>query len=520
MKKILAGLMLVMFVGMAGAAAPAAAPKMKPKARTKRVVRAKAKPKTKVVEETGIFKDVPKSDPAYSYIVKMVSDYGVISGYPDGTFRGEKTITRAEFCKVMTSAMSYLEKQAGGPLAQQSATNEANFKDLPKNNWAYPYVAELVTKYKIFSGYPDGTFKPDKTINKFEITTVLSKALKMVYAGVDVPLPKLSMQEASAITFKDVPPSHWAMEDIRLLISQAIMAGTKEEVKTKKASVKAKKAKKGAREIRLPPVVATPEPAAILYNGKDDVTRNDVAIAGAKFIDKALQVIAMRKKKTFGPLSMPERYMGSGEKAFIAGDYGQLYESASTTNSWASFAGSALYGNIYNIRLFNLPHLSGDYELEGKAGYDQLFYFIPTGPKTIAGGTVNETSYNLALNTTYPIKDLYGFNGKLLLGLKYGGLSNTVAPTNYLGLDAGLATVISAFNRQFLTRGFYSYIPNSASKSGSILGVPSGLLDYETGTEMELFKTPVMIGYSGETMLLNGGFNRFYNMVFVRYYLK
>lgn len=48
----------------------------------------------------GSFSDVPIGHWAYQE-VKLMSDYGIINGYPDGTFKPDETVTRAQFAKMM-----------------------------------------------------------------------------------------------------------------------------------------------------------------------------------------------------------------------------------------------------------------------------------------------------------------------------------------------------------------------------------------------------------------------------------
>jgi hypothetical protein len=116
--------------------------------------------------------------------------------------------------------------------------------------------------------------------------------------------------------------------------------------------------------------------------------------------------------------------------------------------------------------------------------------------------------------------NFYGFQGKLLLGAKYANLSNSVAPTSFLAVNAGIATVFPLFDRQLLGRAFYSLIPGTATRNGSVLGQPNLILNYEAGTDLQIMQTPFLAGYMGETMFLNGGtYTRFYNLVFLRYNL-
>lgn len=446
------------------------------------------------------FKDLKTSDPNYPYIKKMV-EAGILSGYPDKTFRGKKTITRAEFSKVMTKSLNNVEQQAGIQLAGAPTTSEVSFKDLPKKHWAYPTVYELVAKYQIFSGYPDKTFKPNKTINRFELATVLSKALKKSYGAYGLPVPAVSTLEAK--TLADVKPKHWAQNDIQLLVKLGIL-DVKTETKTE--NVKVKKGKKTVTE--------KVKKTITVFGGDQPVDRNLAAASVSKMLDHLSA--KMPKKAAAVSKEAVDKYMMAGNaKAYLAGAYGHVMESASQTNNWLGMGGSAIYGNKYDLMGFR-----GDYEIDGLYRYNQMVYMVPSGGGGVTGGTVNENRVDVDVNTIIPVVEFYGVKGKALLGLKYATLKNSMAPTDFFAFNAGVATITPIFGKEYLARAFYSLIPLGAAKNASALGQPNVLLNYEASTDITLFDIPLMLGYQGETMFLNGGtYTRFYNMLFARYNL-
>ena len=90
-------------------------------------------------------------------VLERVIAAGYMKGYPDGTFRPEEPVTRAEF------AVSLARSAGLDPVASPAKT----FRDLPANNWAAPLVYAAVAKGWV-SGYPDGTFHPDGNITREE----------------------------------------------------------------------------------------------------------------------------------------------------------------------------------------------------------------------------------------------------------------------------------------------------------------------------------------------------------------
>ena len=55
----------------------------------------------------------------------------------------------------------------------------AEFPDVPQNHWAYQYISQLAGN-GILVGYPDGTFKGDAKMTRYEFATMLYRALQMV----------------------------------------------------------------------------------------------------------------------------------------------------------------------------------------------------------------------------------------------------------------------------------------------------------------------------------------------------
>ncbi|MCL4499790.1 MAG: S-layer homology domain-containing protein [Chloroflexi bacterium] len=85
------------------------------------------------------FKDVPKDHWA-AESVRMVSDTGIMKGYPDGTFRGDRPVTRYELAVALQSLVEAIE-QSQKPLA----TGSSDIKLSPKKHWAKKSVDFLKT---------------------------------------------------------------------------------------------------------------------------------------------------------------------------------------------------------------------------------------------------------------------------------------------------------------------------------------------------------------------------------------
>lgn len=93
--------------------------------------------------------------------------FGYSSGYPDGTFKPEKNITRAEMIS-MAFALSAEAQSALASLKEPLNT----FPDVVEEHWAKNYI-EVAAKVGMVSGYEDGTFRPDNLVTHSEALTIL-----------------------------------------------------------------------------------------------------------------------------------------------------------------------------------------------------------------------------------------------------------------------------------------------------------------------------------------------------------
>ncbi|TVY01885.1 cadherin-like beta sandwich domain-containing protein [Paenibacillus cremeus] len=98
--------------------------------------------------------------------IKQAVNRGIVSGYPDGTFMPNHTVTRAEFAVML---MNTLRSQGEGAAL--------TFTDKDKiGAWAQKAVAQAV-KAGIIKGYEDGSFRPDTQITRAEMAVMLANAL-------------------------------------------------------------------------------------------------------------------------------------------------------------------------------------------------------------------------------------------------------------------------------------------------------------------------------------------------------
>ncbi len=114
------------------------------------------------------FPDVGSDYWSYDAIMYF-KDKNVLSGYPDGYFRPDDKVTRAEFATIITKALG---------LRNLDEITFMNYKDVDSNYWAY-YDIMLGSYYNLIHGTPDSMFYPKNYITRLEIIMIVMKALSI-----------------------------------------------------------------------------------------------------------------------------------------------------------------------------------------------------------------------------------------------------------------------------------------------------------------------------------------------------
>ena len=112
------------------------------------------------------YKDLPKNHWAYKQI-QLLTDFDVVVGYPDGLYRPEQPVTRAEFSSMVVKAFN----QEKAPI-----TNPVKFKDFTEKDWFYGVVQRAVM-FDLLKGYPNGNFNPRGTVARGHVISTIVNAL-------------------------------------------------------------------------------------------------------------------------------------------------------------------------------------------------------------------------------------------------------------------------------------------------------------------------------------------------------
>lgn len=118
-----------------------------------------------VEENSKSFPDMNGRDPELKQAVQFLGSKGIVSGKGNGNFMPDSLLTRAEFTTMLVKAFNAMDESA-----------KESFSDVEPPQWHYPFIASS-EKNHIVEGYPDGTFKPDRTIERQEMTAIGARFL-------------------------------------------------------------------------------------------------------------------------------------------------------------------------------------------------------------------------------------------------------------------------------------------------------------------------------------------------------
>lgn len=131
--------------------------------------------------------------------IKYLSDRNIIGGYPDGTFKPNQPITRAQASAMMIKALKI-------PLTTNTSIE---FKDVSKKSPYYQILA-TVNEKGIMRG-EDGYMRPGQNASRAHMAAIIRRAF-------DMPLDKQP-------TYIDVPDTHWAYQDINSIAKHRVAGG-------------------------------------------------------------------------------------------------------------------------------------------------------------------------------------------------------------------------------------------------------------------------------------------------------
>jgi len=146
------------------------------------------------------------SDIAGHWAEKQINGWiekGLAKGYPDGSFKPDFSITRAEFITLVNKSFGF------------TGSAPVHFTDVSSTDWFFKEVSKAITAGYI-SGYEDGTLRPDTEISRQEVAIILSKLLKL----------KTPENKNAVSRFKDLESiPEWSEDPVNAVVANGYMAG-------------------------------------------------------------------------------------------------------------------------------------------------------------------------------------------------------------------------------------------------------------------------------------------------------
>ena len=109
---------------------------------------------------------------SYDDAVQLLSTLNILTGYDDGTFRPDNSITRAEFCAVICRVLGLENSAPEAPYSRQSNV----FTDVPEDHWAVNYI-NAAAGQKIVNGMGDDTFEPESNVTYEQAVKMIMVAM-------------------------------------------------------------------------------------------------------------------------------------------------------------------------------------------------------------------------------------------------------------------------------------------------------------------------------------------------------
>lgn len=120
--------------------------------------------------------------------ITQLANQGIINGYPDGSFRPNLSMNRAEFATIIGNAF---------PNAVRTRKS-VKFVDVPAYYWAHNQITEA-SQTQFLSGYPGRLFKPEQNVSRSQVLVALTSGLNYSPTRETNKTLKVSFADANAI---------------------------------------------------------------------------------------------------------------------------------------------------------------------------------------------------------------------------------------------------------------------------------------------------------------------------------
>ena len=135
----------------------------------------------------------------YNASIQYIFDRGVVTGFPDGTYRPAATITRAD-------AMTMI----GRAIGMQTDASSHYFKDVKTGSYAAGYINKAY-ELGFIEGLPNGSFQPEAPIKRGDMAVIMKRVFELTSTGTN--------------SFSDVNATKYYAEAIQAAYENGIVQG-------------------------------------------------------------------------------------------------------------------------------------------------------------------------------------------------------------------------------------------------------------------------------------------------------
>lgn len=163
-------------------------------------------------EYCGDFTDTAKSSMTITdcEAIEFVKNQSIFTGTLEGALEPERPIKRSEVAKVIALAYPLTEE-----LIDSNTEGEEVFNDINTSDWHFDFVRRAKASGRI-KGYPDGSFKPEQTINKVEL-------LKLILTSANVDTSKVDIGKSKYEDIAASEENEWFLPFTNFVFENALM---------------------------------------------------------------------------------------------------------------------------------------------------------------------------------------------------------------------------------------------------------------------------------------------------------
>lgn len=187
------------------------------------IVTSPASPTPKPSDEPAAYCDLAEDHFAYEAILAL-AEKNILAGYPDGSFQPEKTVTRAEFIKMLIAAF---------PMEAIDNVSES-FTDLKQTDWYYSYVTVALSNGIVY-GISDSEIGAELPVSREDVCVMLDRTLQKLEVAVPNQI-EIQFDDAEQI-------SDYAKKSVKTFAEAGIVSGTGTRFEPKNSATRAECAK-------------------------------------------------------------------------------------------------------------------------------------------------------------------------------------------------------------------------------------------------------------------------------------